>query len=79
MTPTLHWKRVPGADYYNIWVEKLGTEAWEVVFGPQYASGESFIVPAKILEPGGSYFWFAVAQGKDVKNTATSKVAYFRT
>ena len=25
------------------------------------------------------YFWFAVAQGRDIKNGPTSKVAYFRT
>jgi hypothetical protein len=79
LTPTLHWKRVPGADYYNVWIEKRGNDAWEVVYGPQFAPGDSFIVPPKVLTPGNEYFWFAVTQGRDIKNGPTSKVAYFRT
>ncbi len=79
LTPTLHWKRIPGADYYNVWIEKRGRDAWEVVYGPQFAPGDSFAVPQKVLTPGGEYFWFAVAQGREIKNGPTSKVAYFRT
>jgi len=79
LTPMLHWKRVPGVDYYNVWIEKRGNDAWEVVYGPQFAPTDSFVVPQKVLTPGGEYFWFAVAQGRDIKNGPTSKVAYFRT
>ena len=79
LTPNLRWKRIPGADYYNVWIEKRGKDAWEVVYGPQFAPFDAFTVPEKVLTPGGEYFWFAVAQGREIKNGPTSKVAYFRT
>lgn len=79
LTPTLQWKRVPGAEHYNIWLEKWANEAWNVIFGPRYAYGDSIVLPEGILAPGGRYFWFAVAQGEAVKAPGTSKVQYFQT